>query len=132
MKIFETGFDADVLREILEASGNGDQIISVGLNIAKMQQTREALYDTPFLHHILFLLQDPCLLLSKTTWADEVYLDSDLNLQDTVEEFRLAASTGAKKIQIKNYQHKAALAVAEAVSNGWTVSYREDRAILVR
>lgn len=132
--IVETGFNAACLIEIAEYVQPYPQseLFSVSLDLQQLSKAHVALEERGLAKNCTFHLQDPLKLLQSKSWIDAAFLNSRNGLQYAIEEFRLAASAGAKLIVMTDYQHSSALAVAEAVKYGWTYVAHADFYILRR
>ena len=99
----------------------GCEFHSVDLDINALDLAHLALEVEGLAQYCEFHCQDSIKYLSNITWADFIFLDSCDGLQHGLDEFRLAASTGARIILMDDYQTKAAWAVAEGKKLGWDV-----------
>lgn len=132
--IIETGFNAACLVEIAEYVRPYPQseLASVSLDLKKLSDTHIVLESEGLAKYCTFHLQDPLKFLQSKTWIDIAFLNSRLGLQYAIEEFRLAASAGAKTIVVTDYQSTSALAIQEAKKYGWTYVTHADYYILRR
>lgn len=110
----------------------GSTFDSVDLNINAIDLAHAALEAEGISDCCTFHCQDSLKFLSKINWADLIFLDSCDGLQHGLEEFRLAASTGAKIILMDDYTSKAVWAVKEAKELGWTVEFANRYSVLRR
>jgi hypothetical protein len=124
IKIVEVGFNLPTCIDICNWLDNNPGIFtSVGLNVNRLGILHERLEAQRTALYATLLLQDPARYLASLQWLDVVFInDTDRGLQGGLELYRLAASTGARKILFTEYQSSAALAIKEAREHGWNYS----------
>lgn len=110
----------------------GSTFDSVDLNINAIELAHAALEADGLADCCTFHCQDSLKFLSKINWADLIFLDSCDGLQHGLDEFRLAASTGAKIILLDDYQSKAIWAVNESKKMGWAFEQVDRYSVLRR
>lgn len=132
--IVETGFDKRCLFELAGHIQKNPQseLESISLDFGKLSDAHLFLEHYGLAAKCTFHLQDPLKFLQSKSWIDAVFLNSRNGLQYAVEEFRLAASTGAKLIVMTDYQTTSAHAIQEATKCGWTYVTHADYYILRR
>lgn len=105
---------------------------SVDLSANAIELAHTALEAEGLAKYCEFHCQDSLLYLSKQTWIDMAFLDSSDGLEHGLQEFRLAASAGARLIVMDDFQTKGAAAVKEAKSLGWETSHAGRYSVLRR
>jgi predicted O-methyltransferase YrrM len=110
----------------------GSEFHTVDLSLNSIELAHSLLEAEGLAQHCAFHLQDSLKFLSQVTWADFCFLDSCDGLQHGLDEFRLAASTGARLIVMDDFQTKAFQAVKEAKNLGWDVSFQDRYSVLRR
>jgi hypothetical protein len=105
---------------------------SVDLDINAIELAHMALEAEGLAKFCTFLRKDSILYLSKLTWVDFAFLDSCDGLQHGLDEFRLAASAGAKMIVGDDYQTKFAWSVKAAKEMGWSYEQVDRYSVLRR
>jgi predicted O-methyltransferase YrrM len=110
----------------------GSEFHTVDLSANSIELAHAALEAEGLAQYCTFHLQDSLKFLAQATWADFCFLDSCDGLQHGLDEFRLAASTGARLIVMDDYQTKASLAVKEARNLGWDVQFVNRYSVLRR
>lgn len=98
---------------------------SVDLNIGAIELAHSALEAEGLSQFCEFHCQDSLKYLAAQTWIDFAFLDSCDGLAHGAEEFRLAASAGAKLIVLDDIPTKGAWAVKQARDLGWDVSFSD-------
>lgn len=131
LRILETG-NHDTLDIASWTAGHDSvEFDTVDLNISVQEENHHILESYDHAAFCTFHTQDHKKYLNDVKWVDVVFLEPD-DLQTGLEEFQLAASTGAKAIIIRGYQTKAASAVKQAKRFGWDVNYNGDYVIISR
>lgn len=145
IKIFETGTMRDLAVDAEYGDGwstlyiarwikkhPGSSFESCDLNINAIELAHLALESEGLADCCTFRCQDSLKFLSNISWADFIFLDSCDGLDHGIQEFRLAASTGARLIVMDDYSSKALKAVKEARELGWQVSFAGRYSLLRR
>lgn len=105
---------------------------SVDLDVNAIELAHAALEAEGLAKYCTFRLQDSIKFLSAQTWLDVAYLDSCDGLEHGLQEFRLAASAGARLVIMDDFSTKASFAFNEAKKLGWNVSAVDRYSVLRR
>lgn len=105
---------------------------SVDMSANAIELAHVALEAEDLAKFCTFHLQDSLKFLGSLSWLDFAFLDSCDGLQHGLDEFRLAASAGAKIIVADDFQTKAAYMVREAQRLGWIYEQVDRYSVLKR
>lgn len=105
---------------------------SVDLSVNSIDIAHAALEAEGVAKFCAFHLQDSIKFLNSQTWIDFAFLDSCDGLEHGIQEWRLAASAGAKMIVMDDFQTKSILAVREAQKLGWSYEQVDRYSVLRR
>jgi hypothetical protein len=131
LKIVETGV-ADTIDIATWCSKNSAAtFVSVDLDAVAQEKNHAALEQLNAASSYTYRTQDHNKFLMQLTWIDIAFLNPE-NLQDGLEEFKLALSAGARTIIMRDYQSRAYLAVKQAKRFGWEAHFTGDYSILIR
>lgn len=131
LKIVETGVKDTVDIATWCAKNSASTFVSVDLDAVEQEKIHTILEQSNAASSYIYRTQEHLKFLSELTWIDIAFLNSE-NLQDGLEEFKLALSAGARTIIMRNYQSKAYLAVKQAKRFGWEAHFTDDYSILIR
>ena len=131
LKIVETGTKDTIDIATWCSKNPTSTFITVDLDSIKQDADHQALEKLNAASSYSFRTQDHKKFLMELTWIDIAFLNPE-NLQDGLEEFKLAMSAGARTVIMRDYQAKAYLAVKQAKNLGWEAHYVGDCSILMR
>ncbi len=131
LKIIETG-TKDTIDIATWCSQNiASSFVNVDLDGSKQEQDHKILEAKNAASSYTFRTQEHKKFLSDLSWIDIAFLYPE-DLQDGLEEFKLAVSAGARVVIMHEYQSKAYIAVQQAKRFGWEAHYTGDYTILMR
>lgn len=131
LKIVETGLKDTIDIATWCSTNNASTFVSVDLDSVEQEKIHSALEELNAASSYTYRTQEHIKFLTELTWIDIAFLSPD-NLQDGLEEFKLALSAGARTVIMRDYQSKAHLAVQQAKRFGWDAHFTDEYSILIR
>lgn len=145
LKIIETG----CMRDLAIISEYGDgwstlyiarwvkchpecQFSTVDMSLNAIELAEQALSAEKLEKYCSFTLGDSLTFLRQQRGVDFAFLDSCDGLEHGLDEFKLAASAGARLIVMDDYDTKAKAAIAYAAESGWAYKQNGRYSVLRR
>jgi len=120
LRIVETGNEntLDIAKFVSTIPSSKVTFDTVDLDSNKQEAVHKTLEQFGIAKYCTFHTQSHKKFLNDLSWVDVAFLHPE-NLSEGLEEFQLAASTGARIIVIMDYSTRAAGAVKQAERFGW-------------